>query len=210
MPSIGFRRALRAPTAALLMAWLPTAAIAAEGWAEIGWGWRWGSGEIVYNRDVEPTNPANGGATFRDSVGPFSVIAWEMFEQHRFEGWGGTLVTSSTTCLPEIDCSPSVRLVVELGPLSSGDPARWQVTLTGPGELDARGLPYLQNDESGPAHYEGYLSNDLNDTRYTAAIGWGDGWNRPVAAPVPEPASFGLMALGIGLLGGLRSGARRR
>lgn len=185
----------------LLAAVSPATAAAAEGWAEIGWRGKWGSGSIVYNRDAAPSDPMDGGATFRNSIGPFHIVGWDMTTPHHFIGYGGTMITRNgldPACHPMEPC-PMYSVVIQLGPLSTGSPAQWQVNYTARGWLDPLGLPRL-SDESYP-RFEGYLSNNLDDRTYGLADEVHPSWHISVAAPVPEPGPFGLSLLGVATLG---------
>ena len=185
---------------------------AAEGWAEIGWNWRWGSGSIVYNRDVAPTDLQDGGGTFSNSVGPFSIVAWRELTAYNFDGWGGSMTTRN---LERPDCDPTdtcgrISVVIHLGPLQSGDPAQWQLNMTAPGRLDSLGLPVLGSKwEGGGPQFDGYLSNNLDDRRYAPLESIFGNWHYSVAAPVSEPASLAMMAVGLAAVGGLARRQRR-
>lgn len=186
-----------------MLAASPAMAAAEGGWAEIGWNWKWGSGSIVYNRDVAPTDLQDGGGTFRNSLGPFRIVAWEMMESHHFEGWGGTMVTRNYDipgCTPMEDpfACEMISVVIDLGPLVSGSPAQWTLNMTAPGRLDDLGLPVLGSDwEGGGPQFSGYLSNNLDDRRYWPLQSEFGNWHYSVAAPVPEPAWLALMAVGL-------------
>lgn len=193
-----------------MLAASPASAAAEGGWAELGWNWRWGSGSIVYNRDVAPTDLQDGGGTFRNSLGPFRIVAWEMMETHHFEGWGGSMITRNyerPDCPPWDQCD-MISVVIELGPLISGSPAQWQLNLSAEGRLDDRGLPELGSDwEGGWPTFDGYLSNNLDDRRYGALDSNFGNWHYSVAAPVPEAGSLAMVAIG---LAGVGVVARRR
>jgi hypothetical protein len=193
----------RAITCALSLACLaPLAATARadEGWAEVGWDRKWGSASIVYNRDAEPTDPSEGGATFRNSVGPFHFVSWELTTPKHFDGYGGTMITRNgqdPACHP-LDMCPMISVLIQLGPLATGSPAQWEAHLFARGSLDDRGLPVLSSE--GAPYFEGYLSNNLDDRRFGLGTGDYPHWHVAVAAPVPEPTSLALVGLGIGLL----------
>lgn len=200
MPRNHFARAITCTLSLACLATLPAAARADEGWAEIGWDRKWGSASIVYNRDAEPTDPTEGGATFRNSVGPFHFVAWEMTTPKHFDGYGGTMITRNgqdPACHP-LDICPMISVLIQLGPLATGSPARWEAHLFARGTLDDRGLPVLSPEDA--PYFEGFLSNNLDDRRFGLGNGDYPHWHVAVAAPVPEPISLALLGVGIGLL----------
>ena len=173
----------------------PAVAATDEGWAEIRWSWRWASGSIVYNRDTPPTELQDGGATFRNSIGPYAMESWDQFVPTYFQGWGGTMVTRNheiPDCDPTDQCS-SFSIVIQFGRLIPGDPAEWQLRLTAPGSLDARGLPPL----GGANNLDGWLSNNLDDRTFGALDSNFGNSHESVAAPVPEPLPLLLMGAGV-------------
>jgi hypothetical protein len=190
-----------------MLAASPAMAAADEGWAEIRWNWRWASGSIVYNRDAEPTDFQDGGATFRNSIGPYAMESWREFVPTYFQGWGGTMVTRNLevpNCDPTDQCS-SMSIDIHFGRLIPGDPAEWTLRLTAPGSLDARGLPPL----GGATNLDGWLSNNLDDRTYGALDSNFGNWHETVAAPVPEPLPLLLMGAGVFAVA-VRAGRRPR
>jgi hypothetical protein len=185
---------------------LPWTNAAAEEWARFFWAERWGSGSILYNRDVLPSDTVDGGATFRDSIHSYSISKYREHDQFHFQGFGGSMTTRSgqaPDCWPEDADCPVNEVIFDLGPLTSGDPTRWRVHLSARGALEPGGLPRVAFD--GGDSYLGYMTNDRNDlvlgvagehapVQHTFA-------EPPVTSPVPEPPAFVAMLAGLVLLG---------
>lgn len=192
--------------------WGASPAAHADDWAELSWQARWGDGVISYRRDVASTTAPDGTTTFADSIGYFNVLGWEFpaMRGHRFIGGGGDIITRTTQkpgCDPAFDTCTTTSLVFKFDTPYPDLYPSWQLNTTFEGPLDATGLLPV-SDEGTVGTLLAHLSNNRTTLTLTTLDGSVGPMNRAIAAPVPEPATLAMLALGAGLAA-VTAGRRR-
>lgn len=192
---------------ALVLPMLPTAA-AAEEWAELSWNAsRYGPGSIIYRRDLLGATPnEDGGVTLANSIASFEITAWyQLSDRYQFNGTGGSVTTRMGPCelTPSPECS-AAHVTFELGHLSNGDTRPWQVEISLPWHVDLQPDGRLPLEtilpefpEGGWSEAMGRVVNPQDGTSYLTLDIRNTVFHRAVAAPVPEPETALLAALGV-------------
>lgn len=202
---------VRSAALALLLSTAASAAMAEL--AELRWTGRWGEGSIVYDYDATDSDATFGQGLYIDNIVRFDVTGWEFPEMRawRFQGTGGSMFLRSwpsAACPSGFDCvNEDYTVLFQLGAALPGDPAAWQVNLSMPYAYTWDGhIPFLQDAFNLGA----YISNTLDDRAYSTLDISGRVTHQFLAAPVPEPETLLLTALGlVAVAAGTRRGARR-
>ena len=212
-------RSLAIAAVAVVLPMLPVAADAEE-WAEFSWdASRYGPGSIIYRRDLlgAPLND-EGGVTLADSIASFRITGWQgLSDQRLFHGTGGSVRTSIGACEwnPSPECS-APHITFYLGRMLNGDTRPWQVDITLPWHVDLEPDGRLELEtilpeypEGGWSDMMGYVTNPQDGTSYLTLDIRNRVFHRAIAAPVPEPQTALLAALGVVAVG-VHTARRRR
>lgn len=210
-----WRRVLAAASVlALATPWAANAAL-----AELSWGGRFGSGSIIYDRGAADAVDAEGRGSFLDAIVSFHVEGMKLPYGSGgivLEGTGGSILSRDivTPCNFFQNCESS-SMTFLLGRSHANDPLSYRLTLSLPFALDDLDLIPIREDGQVDTGGEGssiggIIRNEFNSPSGNFwAVGFGAGLTHrllAIAAPVPEPETWALFALG----GGLLVWARRR
>lgn len=185
---------------------------------EFQWAHKWGAGQISHHTGVADSDPSSLRDVFLGAIDAYQFYSYSIDENQAiaFSGVGGTLqvehvrsrpgedgcpdtgvagcVTDTFTFLLGMPDAPPLRLVASTWTVpyggAWGSPARW--SLDAAWEAPMNGT--IQRGE--PEQWLGAMG-DISWTRHVN-----------LAAPVPEPAAFGLLAAGLAVMA--VTGRRRR
>ncbi len=181
---------------------------------ELSWQGKWGNGKVVYDAAVADSNADPLQGEYFASIVSYDVTGWEMMSATRFLGTGGSILVQARTpeetlVDPESSCSQPVcsgtSLTFQLGSAAPPfDPASWYLLVSIPwaGSRSGDGLlveDFIGNgDERAPGafldtnvptgHSLGTM-NMISNARITQ-----------LEAPVPEPAEWAMVSLGLAML----------
>lgn len=177
---------------------------------ELDWGYRWSIGTIAHTTDVVDSDPAPFRAVYENAILDYRFDAFDVFDYYLFEGRGGRLIIDGQDpgCLNIETCQPRT-FTFEFGQARAfaGDTANYTLTVRFPWAEPWQSHA-LRFDEEWTAPLNGFITNDGGVVPGLGAMGeyWATRHYR-VAAPVPEPETWALLAMGSGLVAW---GARRR